>query len=168
MTGRVELLQSNPVCLSLAPDAVEAIDAWYFALAAPTLEGPPDPDEYGRLNILAWPNALHLAWLRDATMIELKDVEKAIRLSDYQHAVRIKHKPASGDHSTAILEERIRRIVAEHGKILERDARRRLHADRAGLSVWSNALRNLVTEGDITRVEEKTSAGRVKKWLLRK
>lgn len=169
MTARVEMLQANPVCLHLTPEAVDAIDVWYGRLAAPTPEGEdPDPDEYGRLNVLAWRNALHLAWLRRATAIELKDVEKAIKLSDYQHLIRIKYKPATGDHSTAVLEERIRRIVAERGKVTERDARRILHANRAGLGVWSNALRNLIAEGDIIRAEEKALSGKIKKWLVRK
>lgn len=169
MTARVEMLQANPICLSLTQDAVEAIDAWYGKMSAPLPDGnEPDPDEYGRLNVLAWRNALHLAWLRGSKAIELKDAEKAIRLSDYQHLVRIKYKPATGDHSTAILEERIRRIVTETGKITERNARQVLNANRAGLGVWSNALRNLIAEGDITRVEEKSTAGQVKKWLVRK
>lgn len=169
LIARVKELETSPLSLRLSREAAVAVDEWFAKLAAPEADGQErDPDEYGRLNVLAWRNATHLAWLRGSPSIDLQDAEKAIKLSDYQFLARKKYKPASGEHHTALLEEKIRRLVEVLGKVQEREARQKLHADRFGLGVWGNALRNLAAEGDIVRAEEKTMAGRIRKWLLRK
>lgn len=171
LVERVVRLQAEPCRLLVSPDGLGLMNHWFAKLATPGLDGAePDPDEYGRLNVLAWRNAIHLAWLKHQTDIRLKDVESAIRLSDYQLTVRKKHKPAPGETRYALLEGKILKLVQTKGRVRERDAYRTLHASRYGLGVWNGALKNIVTAKWIDYAEEAKDgdARTATNWLVAK
>jgi hypothetical protein len=166
---RVVGLQAEPCRLQVSPEGLELMNSWFAKLSAPGQDGAePDPDEYGRLNVLAWRNAIHLAWLRGQSEIRLKDVEAAIKLSDYQLAVRKKHKPAPGETRYALLEGKIAKLVQERGRVKEREAYRKLTANRYGLGVWNGALKNIIGAGWIEYQKEEGGHGNIVTWLVAK
>lgn len=166
---RVKALQAEPCRLTVGREALECMNEWFGKLSAPGEDGQPDPDEYGRLNVLAWRNAIHLAWLKRQTDIRLADVEAAIKLSDYQYAVRKKHKPALGETRYAQLEGKITKLLEEavEGKLKERKAYRELHAYRYGFGVWNSAIKNLQSKNCLEYAEEETKGGGpATRWLI--
>src|SRR5262249_22451077 len=106
-------------------------------------------DDYGRLNVLALRNALHLAFARDTREISTREIDDAIALSEYQLAVRIRYKPATGYNDYALVEDEVRRLVRASKKITLRDVKRKLR--KYGSRAIDFAVQNLADE--ITELE---------------
>jgi hypothetical protein len=120
---RIEKLSKEPVTIHIPTSSIRRLDEWFNPIAN-------DPsnaaDDYGRLNILALRNALHLAFTRDTREIGAREIDDAIALSDYQLAVRLRYKPASGYNDYALVEDELRRLVRATKKIKMRDVKRKL------------------------------------------
>ena len=118
--------------------AQAAVDEWYSRFSGQT----DSVDEYSRLNILVWRNALHLAWLKDAACIETDHVLSAIKLGDYQFATRGLYRPLTGHSPVAVLENAIRQFIKAKGPVTKRDIVRALARLKAkyGSGVWDQAF----------------------------
>lgn len=123
-------------------------------------------DDTGRLNLLVWKNALHLAWLHDSGLIRVKDIEGGIKLAEHQYVMRQLYKPAEGNNYSALMEDKLRKLLRNTKRIGEREAKRKLHADRYGLKIWESTVRGLVTEEEIFRVSEKHGKNQTLKSFL--
>lgn len=75
-------------------------------------------------------------------------VEKAIKIMDWQLAARQLHDPIDADNQTAKMEEKIRRVLRT-GSRSDRDLRRAVHSERAGLGIYNYAIKNLTTAHEI-------------------
>ena len=128
----------------------------------------PDADEHGRLNVLAWKNALHLAWLCGGKAITNECVMKAIRLSEYQADIRVFFKPLAGDNAIARVEDAIRNFLrGTRGFVTTRELEQALNAmkKKCGSDIWRRAISNLVTEVVVGKEDQKQVSGQVKKGL---
>lgn len=168
LSSRVAKLENVPVRFPVHSSALILMNDWFQKVSASVNGEEPDPDDYGRINVLGWRNAIHLAWLKGQKEITAEDMTQILKLCDYQLAMRKKCKPSTGENPTALLEDKIRRIVTEKGKIKVRDARRKLNANRYGITTWDRAVKNLVSVEDIRYAEEKTTSGQNEKWLIRR
>lgn len=166
LSERVAKLDGAPLRFNIHKDSLVLMNEWFEKASASVDGEEPDPDDYGRINVLGWRNAIHLCWLKGRTTVLPDDMERVIKLCDYQLAARKKCKPSTGENPTALLEDKIRRIVRERGKIKMREARKRINADRYGITTWERAVKNLVSAEDIRYAEEKTPSGQTVKWLV--
>lgn len=156
----LELLDTMPVTLHISRQAIARLDEWFNPIA-----NNPDyvDDDYGRLNVLALRNALHLAFVRDTHEIGMREIDDAIRLSDYQLAVRLRYKPASGYNDYALIEDEVRKIVRAERKVTLREIKRKLR--KYGSRGVEMAIGNLGDE--VQQVETMPEGGGTKTmWLL--
>lgn len=158
--SKIRALDAQPMTLHVTLAAVKRLDEWYEPL---TVNKDLHPDEFGRLNILAFRNALHLAWARGRREIGLEEMDAAIALSDYQLAVRLFHKPACGYNDYALMEDEVRRVVSFSKKIAFRDVQRKLR--KYGKRALDFAVSNLKDAGEIVDVEVPTGT-KTKRCLL--
>ncbi len=90
--------------------------------------------------------------------IDEEIVRKVLDLMDWQYEVRAQHDPVDAENTTAKMEEKIRRVLKK-GPHSERDLKRAVNANRAGLWIYTAALKNL--QG----AEEVSWDPRQKKWI---
>lgn len=163
--SRVLLLEKQPRKLEIEDAAIEAMDQWFTQEKFNELDG----EVRGRLNVLGWRNALHIAWQRDSGSITVSHMLDAIELSDYQLAMRLRHTPAEGENQDALVENKIQVYVKANKWVNRRDAVRQLNLNRYGRSRIERAITNLVNAGEIQLFEESGSAdGRGRKSLFLK
>jgi hypothetical protein len=94
---------------------------------------------------------------RDA--VEDSTVKQALALCNWQLAVRKLYDPIDADNKVAAMEEKIRRQLSVAPRT-DRDLKRGIHAERAGLWLYSAAINNLQKAKEIGR--DKVS----QKWVL--
>ena len=138
-------MDKNPVKMALADAVVPAVDEWFSQDRFQDADG----EVRGRLNILAWRNALHLAWQRDKGVIELREILDAFKLSEYQFEMRRRHTPAEGDTPWALVENKIRTYLSIYKQVSRRELVRALHLDRYGSTVTDRALQSIKNSGDL-------------------
>jgi hypothetical protein len=81
--------------------------------------------------------------------VDLEVVAETLALSYWQLQVRKLYDPIDADTEIAKMEEKIRRVLSR-GPISERELRQKTNADRTGLWVFSNALKNLQNSKEIS------------------
>ena len=144
-TNRIMAMDKNPVKMALADAVVPAVDEWFSQDRFQDADG----EVRGRLNILAWRNALHLAWQRDKGVIELREILDAFKLSEYQFEMRRRHTPAEGDTPWALVENKISTYLSIYKQVSRRELVRALHLDRYGSTVTDRALQSIKNSGDL-------------------
>jgi hypothetical protein len=100
---------------------------------------------------------LSVSGSRDA--VDDSTVKQALALCDWQLAVRKLHDPIDADNKVAAMEVRIRRQLRIAPQT-DRNLKRGVHAERAGLWLYSTAINNLEKAKEIRR--DKVS----QKWVL--
>lgn len=134
---------------------------------------PNDEDEdapsAGRLQVLAWRNALHYAWLTGAQLIDEGIIERGMKLSKYQLDVRKAYKPLQGDNKTAqaanaIWRWMLKRQLGEEVKM--RELARAVHASRLG-PVFDSGLKFLSGHKKIVITDYHGDNGRVYQAIRR-
>jgi hypothetical protein len=100
----IQASERNPRTLEATPNA-DVLNRWFAELTMP--EGVSKP----WLNIRAWRNALHLAWLRGHDNIAAADAESAIRIAKYQVQTQEFYAPAEGETCQARCEAAIRKAM---------------------------------------------------------
>jgi hypothetical protein len=111
---------------------VQGIDSWVTA----------------RLNIIAWRNALHHAWLFDKKIIDAESARAGIELADYQLVARQRYAPLVGDDRLAKSMDKIRRFLQQRsGPVCMRDLKLGVNYRRMG-SQFELALARLIQVGD--------------------
>jgi hypothetical protein len=154
--ARVVDLDANPISMTVPQEVEDAVDEWFNQEKFETA----DSEVRGRLNVLAWRNALHLAWQRDLTTISMREMEDALKLSDYQFDIRRRYTPAEGESQGALVENKIRNFLEVVKKAHRREVVQRLNLRRYGGFVVDRALGTLQKLGEIQITEETTPAGR--------
>jgi hypothetical protein len=101
----------------LAPQSVVArMGDWFQDLLKRAENSPAGASATARLNVLAWKNALHHAWIRGLQEIDGNAIEAGIALAEYQLQVREQYAPLVGDDKLSKAMEKIRRFLRKHGK----------------------------------------------------
>lgn len=83
-----------------------------------------------------------LAVNEQKSVVDAEILDKVIKISNWQLAVRKRFDPVDADSQMARMEEKIRRVLANGGQS-RRDLRRAVHADRVGIWYFETALTNL-------------------------
>lgn len=111
-----------------------------------------------RLNVYALRLMILFALNEGKALIDKEIVDKVITLLSWQLEIRRILSPVEGDNPAAILEERIRRMLAAKGDMTKRELRQYTNADRGGLWLFDAALSNLIKAEDVVEVRcNKTS-----------
>lgn len=151
--SRILLLEKQPRTLEVEDGAISAMDDWFTQEKFDEMDG----EVRGRLNVLAWRNALHLAWQRDQGAITTETILNAIKLSDYQLEMRLRHTPAEGESQDALVENKIRRFIQTERRTTRRDLVRRLNLHRYGTFKIDRALNLLAATREVQITEEERS-----------
>ena len=139
--GRVLKHVGNGLVLDFTADAVAFYSDWYGRLEK--TEHARRLDTYSlRLAMLLAVNSLKPA-------IDLETIQHATALCDWQLELRRIHDPIDADGKMAQMEERIRRALRQRGPLRERDLKRFVAANRAGLWIYQSAAENLRKCGEI-------------------
>lgn len=162
--ARILDMEENPIELTVDPAAEVALDEWYRQGKFDEADG----EVRGRLNVLAWRNALHLAWQRRHQSIRERDILDAIRLSDYQFEIRRLYTPAEGENHGALVENKIRNLLRVIKRATRRDVVRKLSLNRYGGFIIDRAINSLRQSGEIDLAEGETTGkgGRKAIYLL--
>src|SRR4030067_545872 len=83
------------------------------------------------------------------TEVDEETVKKVIELCDHQYRVRQLYDPIDADNAIAKMEESIRRLLKTRGLMTERDVKRHVNADRAGIFVYNKAKLNLTAANEL-------------------
>ncbi len=161
-------LDEQPAIVTISPEARAMLQSWFDSI-------PPevDADVRNRLNVLAQKNALHLSWLLTPApvgdlghpLVTPEIMAKAIRLSDYQLAVRKRLAPIVGDNPHAVIGNKLVRLLYTVEEIPESQAKKAIHYYRYGTRVYEQARDAEIREGHIRRYQQKTLAGQGR-WML--
>ena len=132
----------QPVAYPLTPAALERFRTWYEGREGSIFER--------RLDTYAHRLMLLLATTTGKTMVDEEVVAAVITLLRYQLDVRRECDPVDAENTIAVLEEKIRRVLAR-GALKGRDLKRRVSYQRFGLWAWNTAISNLVLAGEVER-----------------
>lgn len=83
------------------------------------------------------------------SVVDEEILDKVIQLSNTQLTVRKRFDPVDADSQMARMEEKIRRVLTT-GNVTERDLKRAVHSERAGLWFFESAIANLRKSGEIS------------------
>jgi len=145
LMGMLDLMKQAPVIIHFPRTIIAMLDEWFRTYTTnPDLKA----DDYGRLNVLAMRNCLHLALMRDKREVGQFEMDAAIRLSEYQFAARSHYKPASGFNDWALVEDEIRLAVQAHRKIKLRDLTRG-RLKKYGAKMVKMAVDSLAVDGQV-------------------
>jgi len=134
-------LAALPLRLKITDDAKRGWEDWY--LSRPTSE------HVKRLDTIGFRLMALLALSMDKNEVDNDVVRVAVQILDYELRVRMYHDPIDADSVVAKMEEKIRRAVANKGKLAKRELRRLISADRDGIWAFDRALENLQRCGDV-------------------
>jgi hypothetical protein len=137
--------------LSLIPEARDLYDKWYI--------GQDNGVHTKRLDQYAMRLMMLLAANEGKNLIDADIVMKSIKLVDWQLEVRRQHDPIDADNAIADLEQRVRRQLLK-GPMTDRDLKRGVHYERAGIWYYERAIKNLEATGEVEF--DKTSGT----WIL--
>lgn len=152
-TARIFDLEENPLKITASDPAISALDEWFEQEKFAAAEG----EVRGRLNVLAWRNALHIAWQRGVGTIDLGILLDAVKLSEYQFEMRRRHTPAEGENQSALVENKIRNFLAANGQAARREMVRTLNLHRYGAGMVERALIALQQAGEVSVYAEERS-----------
>lgn len=146
---------AEPIVIHFAKKSIETLDEWFRPFTAnPDLKA----DDYGRLNVLAMRNCLHLALMRGKREVGATEMDAAIQLSEYQFAARARYKPASGFNDWALVEDEVRLVVKANRKIKLRDLTRG-RLKKYGMKMVKMAAQALADDGQVELVETNPAGG---------
>jgi len=130
--------------IGINDEARTAYHAWYMAL--------PKSVHARRLETYALRFMLLFCCNEMKAIIDIDVVKKVTALMDWQFRVRQKFDPVDADSNIAKLEEKIKRILAgcNGNGISKRQIQQTVHAGRFGIWAFTQAIQNLVTNGDAT------------------
>ncbi len=138
--------------LGITSEAMKFYDEWYLNLEQSIHAKRLDTYSLRLMQLLAVNELKH--------KIDLKIVQQATSLCDWQLKVRKTHSPIDADNKSAKMEESIRRVL-RRGPHKDRDLKRAVNANRYGLWYFETALKNL------EKAHEIGWNNKEKKWLLR-
>jgi hypothetical protein len=116
-------------------DAFELFDKWYLGLESSVHTKRIDTYALRLMPLLAANEA--------KSHVDVETVQKVIQLSNWQLQTRKLHDPIDCDNNIAKMEEKIRRNLRSKGPLPEWRLKQAVSANRDGLFVFNNALKNL-------------------------
>jgi hypothetical protein len=137
--------------LSITDSARDLYHQWYMDL--------PHSIHAKRLDTYAMRLMILLAVNDLKSVIDEDIIKKVTTLCNWEYQIRRQYDPIDADSATAKLEEKIRRIL-ETGSKGERELKRAVNANRTGMWVYMNAIKNLQSSKEIHWNKN------VKKWGL--
>jgi hypothetical protein len=147
ITATVEA-RKRPIELSFDPEAESILQEWYLSL--------PDSVHTRRLETYGLRLCILLELSQGETRKITKETALAVRdLLNYELAVRRLYDPIDADNAIARLEESIRRVLSTYGPMTERDLKRRVAYQRAGVWVFNQALDNLLRSKEVRFLSDK-------------
>jgi hypothetical protein len=147
ITATVEA-RKRPIELAFDPEAESILQDWYLAL--------PDSVHTRRLETYGLRLCILLELAQGETRRITKETALAVRdLLAYELAVRRLYDPIDADNAIARLEESIRRVLSTYGPLTERDLKRRVAYQRAGVWVFNQALDNLLRSKEVRFLSDK-------------
>jgi hypothetical protein len=129
---------------------VKLLNEWWQAIQT---GGEENEEIITRLNVITLRDALHFSWLRTepdeplSWRVDVEDMEKAIRLGDYQLAQRRFLVVGEAENPVACQQEKIRAYLRRHGPSTFREIKRGTNAARVGTEIHKRAMTGLA-EGD--------------------
>jgi hypothetical protein len=129
---------SEEIVIPLSPEAERKWGKWYCDL--------PETEETARLDNLGMRLMGLLAFSDGRSVVDECLLQSVLAILEYQRQVRLLYRPIEAENPCARMEEKIRRAIREHGPLSKRDLYKRTYAERAGLEVFVNAMRNLTRE----------------------
>jgi hypothetical protein len=102
-----------------------------------------------RLNIHAWRTALHLAWLKGHSRIEVEDTEGGIRCAEYLGKMREWYAPPEGETRAARAEAAIRKVMKSRRRATIRELKAATNSKKISVTDWDKALAALVKAGEM-------------------
>lgn len=151
--SRLAALDREPYLVPATPEAKALANEEYSKLKPKDEDGP----SAGRLNVLAWRNALHYSWLVGAPAVSADAVGRGMKLARYQLEVRKMYKPLAGDNPVARAANAIQRHIEKYTigtDIRLRELERATNANRMG-GTFDSALALLATRGRIIQHDQK-------------
>jgi hypothetical protein len=127
--------------MPVEPDALELFHKWYLGLE-PSIHAK-------RIDTYALRFMPLLAANDKKSRIDAETVHKATQLCDWQLQTRKLHDPIDSDNAIAKMEEKIRRNLGTKGPLKEWQLKQVTQANRAGLSVFNYAMKNLRQANEI-------------------
>jgi hypothetical protein len=147
ITATVEA-RKRPIELQFEPEAERILQDWYLSL--------PDSVHTRRLETYGLRLCILLELSQGETRRITKETALAVKdLLNYELAVRRLYDPIDADNAIARLEESIRRVLATYGPLTERDLKRRVAYQRAGVWVFNQALDNLLRSKEVRFLSDK-------------
>jgi hypothetical protein len=137
--------------LDITEDAGALYHEWYMGLER-TIHAK-------RLDTYAMRFMSLLAINEGKRVIDATVIDKVMRLMNWQLEVRKQHDPIDADGQAAKMEERIRRALRVTS-MSDRDLKKKVHAERSGIWVYSMGIKNLQSAREIRW--DKTAS----RWLL--
>ena len=126
----------NPLLMELTPEAEAQWAQFYHAL--------PRTVSAIRLDQIGLRLAMILALSAGKEYIDREVIEAVIALCHWEFKVREEVMPVDAENRIAQMEEKIRRTLRNRGPMKERDLKRFINANRAGLWVYDAAKSNLL------------------------
>lgn len=136
-------LEHKEAVLNPSDEAVAQMGEWFLNLRL--AEGVPK----ARLNIHAWRTALHLAWLKGHSRIELGDAGGGIRCAEYLGKMREWYAPPEGETRAARAEAAIRKVMRSRVRVTVRELKAATNSKKISVSDWDKALAALVKSGEL-------------------
>jgi hypothetical protein len=153
ITATVEA-RKRPIELVFDPEAERVLQEWYLSL--------PDSVHTRRLETYGLRLCILLELSQGETRCITKETALAVRdLLNYELAVRRLYDPIDADTLIARVEESIRRVLATHGPLTERELKRRVNYQRVGVWAFNQALDNLLKSGEVRFLSDKRRLGLV-------
>jgi hypothetical protein len=155
---KLKRLDSRPEIFKIADDAHQMLSDWWQEIMDSVEE---NEEIVTRVNVLTLRNALHLAWLRSdpderqdmfhARSISKEDMEKAIKLGDYQLALRRTVIVNETLNDLASQQQKIVNYIKRHGPTTGRALMLGTNYRRVGTVIYHTALKGLVESGDLSK-----------------
>jgi hypothetical protein len=147
ITATVEA-RKRPIELAFDAEAESILQEWYLSL--------PDSVHTRRLETYGLRMCILFELAQGETRRVTKETALAVRdLLNYELAVRRLYDPIDADNAIARLEESIRRVLSSYGPMTERDLKRRVAYQRAGVWVFNQALDNLLRSREVRFLSDK-------------
>jgi hypothetical protein len=147
ITATVEA-RKRPIELAFDAEAESILQDWYLSL--------PESVHTRRLETYGLRLCILLELAQGETRKITKETALAVRdLLNYELAVRRLYDPIDADNAIARMEESIRRVLSSYGPLTERDLKRRVAYQRAGVWVFNQALDNLLRSKEVRFLSDK-------------
>jgi hypothetical protein len=137
----LDVIPSKETTIPFTPDAAEIFESWRSSL--------PLSEATRRLDEIAYRIIPILAVTSYRAVADRELVEYVIRLMLRQYEHRLTVFPVEGKNQTAMMENKIRRVMSRYGRLSLPELRNKTRATDEGEFCFSNALKNVISTGEV-------------------